>query len=180
MSRIGQKPIEIPKGITVTVSGSTISGKGPGGDLSITIPSAIEAKVTDGKVELAIRDSADAKAGALHGTARTLVANMVQGVQKPYTKELEIQGVGFKAQQQSANKLVFSLGYSHPIEFEVPQGITVKVTDGTAVSVSGADKQLVGQISSRIRGYFPAEPYKGKGVRFKGEHVRRKAGKAVA
>jgi large subunit ribosomal protein L6 len=180
MSRIGQKPIEIPKGITVTVSGATVTGKGPGGELAIPIPACIEANVSEGKVTLSVRDPADARAGAMHGTARTLVANMVSGVQKPYTKDLEIQGVGFKAQQQGANKLVLSLGYSHPIEFEIPKGITVKVTDGTAVSVSGADKQMVGQVSSRIRGYFPAEPYKGKGVRYKGEHIRRKAGKAVA
>ena len=132
-----------------------------------------------GKITLTPR-SDDAELNKLHGTARTLVANMVQGLQKPYVKELEIQGVGFKAQPQGANRIVLSLGFSHPIEFDVPAGITVKVQDGTLVVVSGPDKQLVGQVSSRLRGYFPAEPYKGKGVRYRGEHVRRKAGKAVA
>lgn len=180
MSRIGQRAIEIPKGVTITVNGSTISGKGPGGEISANIPPSIEAKIADGKLTVTPRDPEASDAGSLHGTARTLLANLVQGVQKPFTKDLEIQGVGFKAQQQSPTKLVLSLGFSHPIEFEIPKGITVKVTDGTAVSVSGADKQLVGQVSSRIRGFFPAEPYKGKGVRYKGEHVRRKAGKAVA
>jgi large subunit ribosomal protein L6 len=180
MSRIGQKLIEVPKGVTVTINGATLSGKGPGGEMTVTIPGAIEAKLSDGKLTVVPRDADAPDAGSLHGTARTLIANMVQGLQKPFNKDLEIQGVGFKAQQQGATKLVLSLGFSHPIEFEIPKGITVKVTDGTAVSVSGADKQLVGQVSSIIRGYFPAEPYKGKGVRYKGEHVRRKAGKAVA
>ena len=180
MSRIGQKPIEIPKGVTITVSGSTVTGKGPGGEMSVKISDAIEAKLADGKVTVAPRNDKDPRAGSLHGTARTLVANMVEGVQKPFVKELEIQGVGFKAQQSSPTKLTLSLGFSHPIEFDIPKGITVKVTEGTAVSVSGPDKHLVGQVSSRLRGYFPAEPYKGKGVRYKGEHVRRKAGKAVA
>jgi large subunit ribosomal protein L6 len=180
MSRIGQRPIEIPAGVTITVNGSTITGKGPGGEISTRIPPSIEAKISGGKLTVAPRDANASNAGALHGTARTLVANLVQGVLKPFTKDLEIQGVGFKAQQQGASKIVLSLGFSHPIEFDVPTGITIKVTDGTNVSVSGADKQLVGQVSSRIRGYFPAEPYKGKGVRLKGEYVRRKAGKAVA
>ncbi len=180
MSRIGIKPIEIPKGVTLTVSGSKITGKGPGGEMTVKIADAIEAKLADGKLTVAPRDAKHASAGALHGTARTLLANMVQGVQKPFVKELEIQGVGFKAQQQGANKLVLNLGFSHPIEFDVPAGITVKVGDSTSITVSGPDKDLVGQVSSQLRGYFPAEPYKGKGVRYKGEHVRRKAGKAVA
>ena len=115
----------------------------------------------------------------MHGTTRSLIANMVAGLQKPYVKELEIQGVGFKAQQQG-QKLVLALGYSHPIEYTIPAGITAKVNDATGIVISGADKHMVGEVSARLRSYFPAEPYKGKGVRYKGEHVRRKAGKAVA
>ena len=178
MSRIGNKPIEIPQGVTVTVAGNKVSGKGPQGELSIQLPSLISAKIADSKIQVApISD--DSRAGALHGTTRTLIANMVHGLQKGYTKDLEIQGVGFKAQVQG-QKLTLALGYSHPIEFPIPKGVTIKVQDGTALSVSGPDRQLIGEVSARIRGYFPAEPYKGKGVRYKGEHVRRKAGKAVA
>ncbi len=178
MSRIGKKPVEIPKGIEITIEGDVVKGKGPAGALSVTLPAALEAKVEGGKLELRPR-SEDPAFKSLHGTYRTVVANMVQGLQKPYEKVLEIQGVGFKAQAQG-QKVTLALGFSHPIEFESPAGGTVKVSDGTTVTVSGPSKQLVGQVSALIRGYFPAEPYKGKGVRYKGEHVRRKAGKAVA
>lgn len=178
MSRIGKKPIEIPKGVTVTVEGSTVKGKGAHGELALKIPDGIKARVADGKVEVATVDDR-AGAGALHGTTRSLIANMVKGLVAPYQKDLEIQGVGFRAQQQG-QKLVLALGFSHPIEFAVPPGITAKVVEGTAISISGADKHLVGETAARIRSFFPAEPYKGKGVRYKGEHVRRKAGKAVA
>jgi large subunit ribosomal protein L6 len=178
MSRIGRKPVEIPKGVTVAVNGPVINGKSTQGDLSLRLPVGIQAKVADGRVEVSTV-SDDPALGAFHGTARTLVANMVKGLQTPYVKELVIQGVGFKAAIQG-QKLTLSLGYSHPINYELPAGIAVKVADGTSLTVSGPDKQLVGQVSARIRGYFPAEPYKGKGVRFKGEHIRRKAGKAVA
>ena len=178
MSRIGNKPIEIPQGITVTVEGNKVKGKGPQGELVLEIPSLITAKVADSKIQVSPKEE-NTKAGSLHGTTRTLLANMVHGLQKGYTKELEIQGVGFKAQIQG-QKLVLSLGFSHQIDFEVPKGVTVKVQDGTALVVSGPNRQQVGEVSARIRGYYPAEPYKGKGVRYKGEHVRRKAGKAVA
>jgi len=117
--------------------------------------------------------------GNLHGLTRTLIANMIEGVTKGYSKELEIQGVGFKAAIQG-QKLMLSLGYPKPVEYTVPAGIKVAVTEGTAIVVSGADKQLVGDVSARIRSYFPAEPYKGKGIRYKGEYVRRKVGKTVA
>lgn len=178
MSRIGNKPVELPKGVTVTVDGSTVKGKGPQGELMLTVPDGITVKVADGKVEVAVAGQ-QAGLGALHGTTRSLIGNMVKGLATPYVKELEIQGVGFRAQQQG-QKLVLALGFSHPIEFHVPKGITAKVTDSTAITISGADKHLVGETAARIRGFFPAEPYKGKGVRYKGEHVRRKAGKAVA
>ena len=178
MSRIGKKPVDVPKGIDITIQGQVVKGKGPAGELSVTLPEALSATLEGGRLTLAPR-SDDPALGSVHGTYRTVVANMVQGLQKAYVKELEIQGVGFKAQAQG-QKIVLSLGFSHPVELEVPAGVTVKVADGTAVTVSGPSKQLVGQISALIRGYFPAEPYKGKGVRYKGEHVRRKAGKAVA
>lgn len=177
MSRIGKKPIEIPKGVTVTVQGDRVAAKGPQGDLALKLAPGLSIKQADGKLEVVASDAPGI--GSVHGTTRTLIANMIAGVQKHYQKDLEIQGVGFKAQAQG-QKLVLSLGYSHPIEYAIPQGITVKVAEGTAVTVSGADKHLVGQVSARIKSFFPAEPYKGKGVRFRGEHIRRKAGKAVA
>jgi large subunit ribosomal protein L6 len=178
MSRIGNRPIELAKGVTVTVQGDRVTAKGPQGELAMKLPAGIKVSVADGRAVVGVA-SDDPRLGALHGTTRTLLANMVQGVQKHYAKDLEIQGVGFKAQAQG-QKLVLALGYSHPIEYLLPQGITVKVAEGTALTVSGADKHMVGQVSARIKSFFPAEPYKGKGVRFKGEHVRRKAGKAVA
>jgi large subunit ribosomal protein L6 len=178
MSRIGRKPIDVPKGITVSVEGDQVIAKGAKEQLAVRIPAPLTARVVENRVEVAAPEN-DVQAGMLHGTTRTLIANMIGGLQKPYTKDLEIQGVGFRAQLQG-QKLVLSLGFSHPIEYPVPAGITVNVKDGTALTVSGADKHLVGLVSSRIKSYFPAEPYKGKGVRFKGEHIRRKAGKAVA
>jgi large subunit ribosomal protein L6 len=177
MSRIGKRPIELPKGVTVAVQGDRVTAKGPQGELNVRLVPGLSIKNAEGKVEVVAEDRPGI--GSVHGTTRTLLANAVQGVQKHYQKDLEIQGVGFKAQAQG-QKLVLSLGYSHPIEYMIPAGITVKVHEGTAVMVSGADKHLVGQVSARIKSFFPAEPYKGKGVRFKGEHIRRKAGKAVA
>jgi large subunit ribosomal protein L6 len=178
MSRIGRKPVEIPAGVTVTARGNTLSAKSSQGEMTLRIPDVLATKVEGGKVEVLIAQEGPV-ARVVHGTTRTLVANMLQGLNKPYVKELEIQGVGFRAQLQG-QKLTLSLGYSHPIEFQVPAGIKVAVADGTNVAVSGPDKHLVGDVAARIRGYFPAEPYKGKGVRYKGERVRRKAGKAVA
>ncbi|HEY8241589.1 MAG TPA: 50S ribosomal protein L6 [Kiritimatiellia bacterium] len=177
MSRIGNRPIEFPKTVTVAVQGDRVTAKGPQGELAVRVAPGLTVKTTEGKLEVVAGDQPGI--GAVHGTTRTLIANMIQGVQKHYQKDLEIQGVGFKAQSQG-QKLVLALGYSHPIEFAVPAGITIKVHEGTAVTVTGADKHLVGQVSARIKSFFPAEPYKGKGVRFRGEHVRRKAGKAVA
>ena len=179
MSRVGSKPVPIPKGVTVTVSGAELKVKGPKGELSWTCPDRITIQPADGVIKVA-RATNDAQSRMLHGTARSLVANMIQGVAEGYSKELEIQGVGYKAALQG-RKLVLNLGFSHPVEVEVPQGITVQVTpDGLRLTVSGADKQLVGDLSARIRGYKRAEPYKGKGVRYKNEYVRRKAGKTVA
>lgn len=178
MSRIGKKPIDLPKGVVLTVQGQTVTGKGPQGELTLQVPEGIAVKVSEGKVDVSVSGK-DGKLGAFHGTTRSLLQNMVKGLVTPYVKELEIQGVGFRAQQQG-QKLVLSLGFSHPIDFPVPKGITAKVVENTGIVISGSDKQLVGETAARIRDFFPAEPYKGKGVRYKGEHVRRKAGKAVA
>ncbi len=178
MSRIGKKPVTLPAGVTAKVEGRQVTVKGPKGELKIELPA--ETNVSVEGQELQVAPTAETTfANAMHGTIRSLINNMVIGVHTGYTRELEIQGVGFKAAVQG-QKLNLSLGYSHPIDFAIPAGITIKVTDNVNVSVSGADKQMVGQVCSRIKAFYPAEPYKGKGVRFKGEYVRRKAGKAVA
>lgn len=178
MSRIGKKTIEVPKGVTLSVQDGVVSGKSAQGQLTVRIPEGIAVALNEGKADVSVSGTLP-RLNALQGTTRSLIANMVQGLDKPFVKELEIQGVGFRVQQQG-QKLVLALGFSHPIEHLVPAGVTAKVTDGTSITLTGADKHLVGETAARIRGYFPAEPYKGKGVRYKGEHVRRKAGKAVA
>jgi large subunit ribosomal protein L6 len=178
MSRIGNRTITVPKGVTLTVKDGVVEGKSAQGQLTVRVPEGVAVSLQDGQMQVSVSGTAP-RLNALQGTTRSLIANMVQGLDKPYVKELEIQGVGFRAQQQG-QKLVLALGFSHPIEHVVPAGVTAKVADGTSITLSGADKHLVGETAARIRGYFPAEPYKGKGVRYKGEHVRRKAGKAVA
>jgi large subunit ribosomal protein L6 len=178
MSRIGNKIIDLPKAVALSMQDGVVTGKSAQGQLTVRIPEGIAVKIHEGKVEVSVSGSAP-RLNALQGTTRSLIANMVLGLETPFVKQLEIQGVGFRVQQQG-QKLVLALGFSHPIEHVVPAGVTAKVTDGTAITLSGADKHLVGETAARIRGYFPAEPYKGKGVRYKGEHVRRKAGKAVA
>ena len=176
MSRVGQKPVEIPSGVTVTVNGADVKVKGAKAELAMVMPAGVSAAVEGGKVVVKV---ADEEYGNLHGLTRTLIANMIEGVTKGYSKDLEIQGVGFKA-ALAGSKLQMWLGFPKPVEFVIPEGIKVVVTDSTAMSVSGADKQKVGDVSARIRSYFPAEPYKGKGIRYKGEYVRRKVGKTVA
>lgn len=161
----------------MSLKDGVVTAKGKAGELTVRIPQGVSIEIGTGRIDVKAGD--DSRSSSLHGTTRSLLANAIAGLQKPYVKDLEIQGVGFKAQQQG-QKLVLALGYSHPIEFNVPAGITAKVTDGTSITVSGADKHMVGEVSARLRSFFPAEPYKGKGVRYKGEHVRRKAGKAVA
>lgn len=178
MSRIGRKPIPIPKDVKVEISGSTIKVKGPKGELTRTFPPFIELALDNGYVKVACRRD-DAEASAIFGTSRSLIAGMIVGVHQGYVKELEIQGVGYRANLQG-KKLVLSLGYSHPKELVVPDGIKIEVKDNTNIIVSGADKQLVGEVCARLRAFYPPEPYKGKGVRIKGEYVRRKAGKTVA
>lgn len=177
MSRIGRKPVAIPAGVSVQTDGTRVAAKGPKGELAITLPATVTATVKDGQVCLACSDDT-AKGRSLHGLGRSLVANMVAGVDKGYSVDLELQGVGFRAAVQGS-KLTMTIGYSSPSEFVAPAGITISVKD-TVISVSGPNKQLVGDVAARIRSYYPPEPYKGKGIRYRGEHVRRKAGKTVA
>jgi len=178
MSRIGKKKIVMPAGVKASVEGRAFVVKGPKGELKLSLPVETAVKIEGQEIEVSSTASTTF-ANAMHGTTRSLIANMVEGVHQGYTRELEIQGVGFKARIQG-QKLNLALGYSHPIDYEIPAGVTVKVNEDTNVIVSGADKHMVGLVSSRIKSFYPAEPYKGKGVRFKGEYIRRKAGKAVA
>jgi large subunit ribosomal protein L6 len=178
MSRIGKQPVSIPGGVTAEVSGQTVTIKGSKGECSYTAPKCIAVAVEDNSVVVSRTD--ESKFGkAMFGTVRSLVSNMVVGVSEGYKKELIIEGVGYKAQMKG-QAIVLSLGFSHEINYSIPDGITVGVNDGTKVSIEGIDKQLVGQVAARIRDYSPAEPYKGKGVRYVGEQIRRKEGKAVA
>lgn len=177
MSRIGKKPVAIPAGVTVQTDGTRVAAKGPKGDLAMTLPASVTAVVKDGVITMSCSNGT-ATGRSLFGLGRSLVANMVEGVSKGYSIDLELQGVGFRAAVQGC-KLTMTIGYSYPVEFMAPAGITITVKD-TNITVSGPDKQLVGDVAARIRSYYPPEPYKGKGIRYKGEHVRRKAGKTVA
>ena len=178
MSRIGKQPVALPAGITATLSDSVATLKGPKGELTMKVPATVSV-AQEGSALAVTRRGDDKQSRADHGTTRALLNNMIVGVKDGYSRELEIQGVGFKA-SIAGNKLTMNVGYSHPVEYVVPDGIAVAVTDGTQLKVSGIDKQLVGQVSARIRSFRPPEPYKGKGVRYKDERVRRKAGKTVA
>ena len=178
MSRIGKQPVALPAGITARVADGTVVLKGPKGELALKLPAAVSVAVEGNELAVA-RAGDDKQSRADHGTTRALLQNMVVGVKDGYSRELEIQGVGFKA-SIAGNTLTLNVGYSHPVEYVVPDGIKVEVADGTNLKVSGIDKQLVGQVSARIRSFRPPEPYKGKGVRYKDERVRRKAGKTVA
>ncbi len=179
MSKIGKQPVAIPAGVTVSVDGGKITVKGKLGELSRTIPAGISAEVKDGHVIYTRADDSRMNK-SLHGLSRTLCANMIEGVTKGYKKELSIEGTGFKAVLQGS-KLLLSLGFASPKEYDVPAGIKATVgKDGVLVSVEGCDKELVGQAAARIRSYYPAEPYKGKGVKYVGEVIRRKQGKKMA
>ncbi|MEU1547955.1 50S ribosomal protein L6 [Nocardia sp. NPDC005745] len=176
MSRIGKKPIALPAGVDVTIDGQDISVKGPKGTLSLTVAEPITvAKGEDGQLEIARPDD-ERRSRALHGLTRTLVSNMVVGVTQGYEKKMEIFGVGYRVALKGQN-LEFALGYSHPVPIEAPEGITFAVESPTKFSVSGIDKQKVGQISAVIHGLRKPDPYKGKGIRYAGEVVRRKVGK---
>jgi large subunit ribosomal protein L6 len=177
MSRIGKQPIAIPPKVKVEVKDRQVFVEGPKGKLNLKLPNRTSLKVEDGKVILS-RQGDDAQAKALHGLSRALVNNMVRGVSEGFVKKLEIQGVGFKASVQG--KIVnMSLGYSHPINYPIPDQIKVTVEENTKVTIEGPDRQVVGQVAAELRGFYPPEPYKGKGVRYAGEHVQRKEGKTV-
>ena len=177
MSRIGKMPITVPAGVEVTIAdGNVVTVKGPKGTLSETLNSRISVKV-EGSEVLVTRPTDDKEDRALHGLSRTLVYNMVVGVTEGYTKNLEVNGVGYRAQKQGKN-LVLNLGYSHQVIIPEIDGITVEVPNPNAIVVSGADKQKVGQFAAEVREKRPPEPYKGKGIRYAGEYVRRKEGKA--
>jgi large subunit ribosomal protein L6 len=177
MSRIGKQPIAIPPKVKVEVKGQQVLVEGPKGKLNLELPRRTSLKVENGKVLLS-RQGDDAQAKALHGLSRALVNNMVRGVSEGFVKKLEIQGVGFKAIVQD-KKVNLNLGYSHPIQYPIPDQIKVTVEENTKITIEGPDRQVVGQVAAEIRGFYPPEPYKGKGVRYAGEHVQRKEGKTV-
>ena len=176
MSRIGKLPVQVPGGVKVTIAPGHVKVEGPKGQLERALPADISVKQVDGELVFE-RPSDDFQHRALHGLVRSLVANMVEGVNKGFTKHLELVGVGYRAAKQG-DELVLSLGYSHPIKFKPPKGIAIDVQDPTKFSVSGISIEDVGQVAANIRRLRPPEPYKGKGVMYRGEKVRRKAGKA--
>jgi large subunit ribosomal protein L6 len=178
MSRIGNKAVEIPEKVKVSIGeDGLVAVEGPKGKLSWNLPRKIKGSVKDNRVSL-VREAESRSVKALHGLSRSLVSNMVQGVSEGFTKQLEIEGVGFKAAVQGS-KLNLSLGFSHPILFPIPKEIKITVVDSTKVTIQGVDKKLVGQVAADIRRFYPPEPYKGKGVRYAGEQIRRKEGKTV-
>ena len=176
MSRIGKKPIEIPAGVKVSVSGETVAVEGKGGKLSIALPPHVAVEVKENQVLVTQTDEVR-EAGAMHGLARSLINNMVIGVSVGFKKELSIVGVGYKA-TLAGNKLTLNLGYSHPIVYQLPDGVKLTVEEGTKMVVSGCDKQLVGETAAQIRRFRPPEPYKGKGIRYVDERIILKEGKS--
>ena len=178
MSRIGNKAVEIPDKVKVNIADDgAVSVEEPKGKLHWNLPRHIRASVKDNRVSV-VREAETHSVKALHGLSRSLVRNMVQGVSEGFTKQLEIEGVGFRAAVQGSN-LNLSLGFSHPIQFSIPKDIKITVADNTKITVQGVDKKLVGQVAADIRRFYPPEPYKGKGVRYAGEQIRRKVGKTV-
>ncbi len=178
MSRIGNAPITIPSGVDVSITGTDVAVKGSKGELAITLPGAITGSIEEGVMTL-VRpdDSNDNK--AMHGLARTLVNNMIIGVSEGFTKKLEIVGVGYRAAAKGTNALEMQLGFSHPVHIKAPDGIEFEVPQQTEIIVKGIDKQLVGQVAADIRKWRKPEPYKGKGIKYEGERIIRKAGKAA-
>jgi large subunit ribosomal protein L6 len=178
MSRIGKLPVTIPAKVKVDVKNTTVSVEGPKGKVSHTFAPVVT--ITSDSKTVTVKPTDDSRfSRAMYGTVRSVIAGMVQGASEGFVKDLEIQGVGFKAALKG-KQLDLALGYSHPIIFDIPEGIKITVVDGTKVKVEGANKQLVGMVTSQIRSFYPPEPYKGKGVRIVGERVRRKEGKTVA
>ena len=176
MSRIGKQPVPIPSAVQVQVDGSAVTVKGPKGELRREVHPDMRLTLDDGKL-IVTRPSDQPKHRALHGLTRALLANMVTGVEHGFSKTLELQGVGYRAQQMGKN-IQLAVGFSHPVDVQAPAGITLEVEGTSRIHIQGIDKELVGQVAAEIRGIRPPEPYKGKGIRYEGEHVRRKAGKA--
>lgn len=177
MSKVGKQPIAVPSGVDAKVSGLTFECKGPKGSLSVAINEAIGITIADGNIVLE-RKNEEKLTRAMHGTLRALINNSIVGVSEGYTKQLEIQGVGYRAQLQG-DKLVLNIGFCHTVEIDAPAGIKFTCPDQTHIDVTGIDKQAVGQIAAEIRAVRKPEPYKGKGIRYVGEYVRRKAGKSA-
>ena len=177
MSRIGKRPISIPQGVKVQVAGTKVHAEGPKGKLDLNIHPRIKVSVNEGQILVACPTNTT-QDRSLHGLTRTLIANVITGVTQEFSKTLEIEGIGFKAAIQGKT-LQLSLGFSHPINFQIPEGIRLEVPKPTIVMVKGVDKVLVGQVAANIREFFKPEPYKGKGIRYAGEQIRRKAGKAA-
>ena len=177
MSRIGKQPVALPEKVTVEVDGTRVQVQGPNGQVTQKFDPDMEIEVVDG--EVVVRRPTDRpRHRALHGLTRSLIANMVEGVTEGYQRSLEIQGVGYRASKKGKD-VELNLGFSHPVVYEVPEGIEIEVENPTLLHVRGSDKQLVGEVAAELRGIRPPEPYKGKGVRYVGEQVRRKAGKAA-
>jgi large subunit ribosomal protein L6 len=176
MSRIGKKPVVLPKNVTATIEGQTIKVKGPRGELERRLHPALGVALENGSVVVSRPDD-EAEHKALHGLTRTLVSNMVEGVTKGFQKQLEIVGVGYKAETRPYG-LQLALGFSHPVEYRAPKGIKLTAPQPTQITIEGADKEVVGQVAAELRGLRPPEPYKGKGIKYVGEQIRRKAGKA--
>lgn len=176
MSRIGKNPVTVPSGVTVTLNGNTVTVKGPKGELTRTIPADMQLSQENGSVTVN-RPSDDPRHKALHGLSRTLISNMVEGVTKGFSKQLDIVGVGYKAETRPYG-LQLALGFSHPVEYKAPKGIKLTAPAPTQIIIEGANKEVVGQVAAELRSLRPPEPYKGKGIKYQGEQIRRKAGKA--
>lgn len=177
MSRIGVLPVPVPDGVELSFQGRTVAAKGKLGELSLELTGSVEAKLEDAAVVVSRGDDSK-ESKSLHGLYRRLISNMVTGVSDGFRKVLLINGVGYRAEVQG-NTLTLNVGFSQPVEYPIPDGATIEVADTTRVTVSGCDRQIVGQVASEIRGFRPPEPYKGKGIRYEGEYVRRKAGKTA-
>jgi len=177
MSRIGREPIEVPSGVDVTLDGQDVKVKGPKGEVTMEAHPDMAVALNEGVVTVT-RPSDEPKHRGLHGLTRTLIANMIEGVVDGYSKTLEIQGVGYRAQKKGSG-IELNLGFSHTIQFDAPEGVDIAVPNPTTIVIGGINKQNVGQAAAEIRAFRPPEPYKGKGIRYQGEHVRRKAGKTA-
>ena len=178
MSRVGRRPVEVPSGLKVEVSGNTVKVEAKGQKLEHHVPDDFKVEYADNKIVIT-RPSDAREHISLHGTTRSLIQNMVTGLTEGFQKKLEVQGVGYKAQMKG-KMLVLDIGFSHSVEYTPPEGITIETPSQTEIIVKGFNKQVVGQVAADIRGYYPPEPYKGKGIRYEGEYVRQKQGKSVA